>query len=203
MWWLVVPFVVLVCVYLAAAYLILPRLWLHYEHQPGLAQLPMVTRTTQDIPGDPINVGLVGSKEDVIRAFAAAKWEPADPITLRSSIEIGASVLLDRPYMAAPVSTLLFDGRKQDLAFERPVGRSADQRHHVRFWLVLQQGAEGRPVWLGAASSTGVSASATIRARSPIISLPTLTRIAISSSAISRVPECFSRPIRSPALDRH
>ncbi len=113
----------MVALYLATAYLLLPRLWLHYEHQPHLAPRPMVTRTTQDIPGDPINVGLVGSKEEVIRAFAAAGWHPADAITLRSSIDIGASVVLDRPDVAAPVSTLLFEGRKQDLAFEMPVGQ--------------------------------------------------------------------------------
>ena len=42
------------------AYLVLPALWTHYEHQKGLANLPMVTRTAQGIPGDPINVGLIG-----------------------------------------------------------------------------------------------------------------------------------------------
>lgn len=150
--WLVATAIVLASLYLLVAYLLLPRLWLHYEHQPDLAQRPMVTRTPQDIPGDPINVGLVGSKEDVIRSFAAAKWDPADAITLRSSVEIGVSVLLDRPYVEAPVSTLLFEGRRQDLAFEMPVGDSSDRRHHVRLWLVLQSGAEERPVWLGSAS---------------------------------------------------
>jgi hypothetical protein len=153
MWhWLAALFVVLAALYLAVAYLVLPRLWLHYEHQPQLAVHPMVTRTTQDIPGDPINVGLVGTKTEIVSAFAAARWHPADAITLRSSIDIGASVVLDRPYVEAPVSTLLFEGRKQDLAFEMPVGASADRRHHVRLWLVLENGAEGRPVWLGAAS---------------------------------------------------
>ena len=32
----------------------------------------MVTRTGDGIPGDPINVGLVGSKEDVLCAMHAA-----------------------------------------------------------------------------------------------------------------------------------
>ena len=41
----------------------------------------MVTRTSQDIPGDPLNVGLIGSQEDVVRAMHAAGWSPADPIT--------------------------------------------------------------------------------------------------------------------------
>src|SRR6478736_1842119 len=38
-----------------------------------------------------------------------------------------ASVVLDRPYHA-PVSP---------------------KRHHVRFWMVLEKGSDGRPVWLG------------------------------------------------------
>ena len=131
------------------AYVALPSIWTHYEHQKGLAGLTMLTRTAQGIPGGPLNVGLVGSKEDVLCAMHAAAWYPADPITLRSSLEIIGSVVLDRPYRDAPVSSLFYDGRREDLAFEKPDGKSADRRHHVRFWEVLKQGEEGRPVWLG------------------------------------------------------
>ena len=42
--------------------------------------------------------------------------------------------------------------RKEDLAFEKPFGKSADQRSHIRLWKVLEQGSEKRPVWLGAAT---------------------------------------------------
>ena len=142
------------------AYVVLPAFWTHYEHQKGLAAMPMVTRTAQGIPGDPVNVGLVGDDKDVLCAMQAAGWYPADPITLRSSIEIAGSVLLDRPYPDAPVSNLYYLGRPEDLAFEKPDGRSADHRHHVRFWKVLDQGEEKRPVWLGDATfdrSVGVS----------------------------------------------
>jgi len=109
----------------------------------------MVTRTGTGIPGDALNVGLVGSKEDIARAMHAAEWFPADPITLRTSIDIVGSVVLDRPYHDAPVSPLYYEGKKEQLAFEKPDGRSADQRHHVRLWLVLEKGTDGRPVWLG------------------------------------------------------
>ena len=149
-----------VVAYWLIAYLALPALWTHYEHQKGLAKLPMVTRTAQGIPGDPINVGLVGDNRDVLCAMQAAGWYPADPVTLRSSIEIAGSVLLDRPYRDAPVSPLFYLDRREDLAFEKPDGRSADHRHHVRFWKVLDQGQEQRPVWLGAVTydrSVGVS----------------------------------------------
>jgi hypothetical protein len=153
-------FLFIVMAYTLLAYLILPAVWTHYEHQKRLADLPMVTLTAQGIPGDPINVGLVGETKDVLCAMQAAGWYPADPVTLRSSIEIAGSVLLDRPYRDAPVSPLYYLGRREDFAFEKPVGSSADHRHHVRFWKVLDQGEEKRPVWLGDATfdrSVGVS----------------------------------------------
>ena len=149
-----------IAAYTLLAYLLLPSMWTHYEHQKGLATLPMVTRTAQGIPGDPINVGLVGDNRDVLCAMQAAGWYPADPVTLRSSIEIAGSVVLDRPYRDAPVSPLFYIGRREDLAFEKPEGNSADHRHHVRFWKVLDEGEEKRPVWLGDATfdrSVGVS----------------------------------------------
>ena len=139
-------------IWLAAAYLVLPSIWRDFEQQPGLEPKPMLTTTAEGIPGDPVNIGLVGSKIEVIRAFAQAGWHPADPITLRTSAEIGVSVLLDRPYPDAPVSTLLYEGRAQDLAFEKPAGQSARRRHHARLWMVLDRGVEGRPVWLGSVS---------------------------------------------------
>jgi hypothetical protein len=142
----------LVGLYFLLAYIVLPLFWRHYEHQRDLAALPMVTRTATGIPGDPINVGLVGSREDVLCAMNAADWYPADPITLRSSVEIAGSVLLDRPYHDAPVSHLYYNSKRQDLVFEKPVGNSADRRHHVRFWRAMERGQEGRAVWLGAAT---------------------------------------------------
>ena len=142
---------VIVC-YVTVSYLILPATWSRIEHEPGLAHLPMLTSTAQGIPGDPINVGLIGTREDVISAFHVAGWYPADPITLRTSAEIVGSVLFDRPYKDAPVSPLFFEGRHEDLAFEKPDGVSADRRQHVRLWLVLANGADASPVWLGSAT---------------------------------------------------
>jgi hypothetical protein len=151
--------VVIVC-YVALSYLILPATWSRGEHEPGLSKRVMLTSTAQGIPGDPINVGLIGTREDVISAFHLAGWYPADPITLRTSLEIIGSVLLDRPYKAAPVSPLFFEGRPEDLAFEKPHGVSADRRQHVRLWLVLASGADGAPVWLGSATfDSGVTLS--------------------------------------------
>jgi hypothetical protein len=144
----IIVLVAVVVIYGIGAYIVAPLAWTHYEHQMALAGLSMVTRTAQGIAGDAINVGLVGTEDDVLCAMHRADWYPADPITLRTSVEIVGSVILRRPYRDAPVSNLFY----QDLAFEKPVGESADRRHHVRVWEVLKQGQEGRPVWLGAAT---------------------------------------------------
>jgi hypothetical protein len=70
-----------------------------------------------------------GVNEDVLRAMHEAGWFPADPITLRTSIEIVGSVVLDRPYHDAPVSPLYYNGKKEQLAFEKPDGRSLSHRN--------------------------------------------------------------------------
>lgn len=140
------------CWWALAAYLFLPFLWRHYSNQKKLDGMPMVTHTSVGLPGDPINVGIVGQLEDIVAAMNAAGWHAADPVTLKSSIRIIGSVVMHRAYPTAPVSPLFYDGRIQDLAFEYPVGESAQRRQHVRFWKVLVEGDEGRPVWLGAAT---------------------------------------------------
>ena len=138
--------------YLVGAYVAAPEFWRLREADLPAAPDGMLTTTPQGIPGDPINVGLVGPRAKMVEAFAAAGWHPADAVTLRTAIDIGVSVVLDRPYQDAPVSSLLFDGRPQDLAFEKPVGNSADQRHHVRFWQTTPSGADSELLWLGSAS---------------------------------------------------
>jgi hypothetical protein len=119
-----------------------------------------VTLTKEGLPGDPLNVGFLGMEEELIRAFLDAGWHPADPLTLRSSLHITASVLLDRSYKAAPVSTEFLWGREQDLAFEKPSGKSPTHRHHVRLWKWEGSSGAARPLWIGAATfdrSVGIS----------------------------------------------
>jgi hypothetical protein len=52
-------------------------------------------------------------------------------------------VVLDRPDLDAPVSPLYLFGRKQDLAFEQEVGRSADRRYQCA--LVADRPDRGGP----------------------------------------------------------
>jgi hypothetical protein len=138
--------------YLVTAYVVLPLAWrTDIRRHPDLAGSPDITHTASGIPGDPLNIGLVGSEADVIRAMTAAKWYPADPITFLSSVRIAADSVFRRPDDEAPVSNLYLYGRKQDLAFEQPVGDSPRQRHHVRFWRSDKVDG-GRPLWFGSAT---------------------------------------------------
>jgi hypothetical protein len=150
----------LALVWVVAAYLIVPRLWaLYYRRHPVLADLDRVTQTGDGHPGDPINIALVGSEVEIVGALTGAGWFPADPITLVSSMRIAADTVLRRADDDAPVSNLFMFGRKQDFAFEQPIGGGPARRHHVRFW--RWDGLyEGRTAWIGAAtfdSTVGLS----------------------------------------------
>ncbi len=142
----------IVAAWAVVAYLVVPRLWeLYFDRHPDYADVARVTETSDRHPGDPVNIALVGSEDDVVRAMGAAGWFPADPITLRTSLRIATDSVLRRPDEDAPVSDLFLFGRKQDLAFERPVGDNPRQRHHVRLWR-WDRMENGQPVWFGAAT---------------------------------------------------
>jgi hypothetical protein len=138
--------------YLIVAYVALPIFWMRYTRDhPSLADIPNITHTADGIPGDPLNVSLIGTEIDLKRIMRAAQWYPADPLTLRSRLEIASAAVFEHPYDDAPVSNLYLWGRKEDLAFEQPVGPDPRQRHHVRFWRTDKRDPDGRPVWVGAA----------------------------------------------------
>jgi hypothetical protein len=122
------------------------------QGHPALARAPRHTVTKQGRRGDPVNIAFVGTEEEIHRALATARWYAADPITLKSSLRIAADVVLKKPYPHAPVSDLFLWGRREDLAYEQPVGDSPKQRHHVRFWRSQEVDAAGEPLWLGAAT---------------------------------------------------
>lgn len=135
-----------------AAYLLVPLVWrVYFRHHPSLADVDRVTHTADGHPGDPINIALVGTEAEIIRAMTAAGWYPANPITFHSSVRIVVDSVFRRPDDQAPVSSLFLFGRKQDFAFEQPVGNSPRQRHHVRFWRSNEM-EDARPLWLGAAT---------------------------------------------------
>jgi hypothetical protein len=144
---------VLVVVWAVAAYLLVPEAWYRYARRhPSLDDVPTITYTADDIPGDPLNIAAVATESEFKLLMLAAKWYPADPLTLKSCLEIAEATVLKRPYDEAPVSNLFLFHRKEDLAFEKPVGDDPRQRHHVRFWKTEKLDSDGRPYWIGSAT---------------------------------------------------
>lgn len=142
-------FLLVFVAYYVVAYLALPRFWTHYDARSGGALRPMVTATLDGHPGDPINIGIVGSRSALDRAMTAAGWHEADPVTVLSSLRIAVSVVFDRAYPGAPVSPLLYEGQVETVAYEKAAGVSADRRQHVRFWARPVLPGSDAPSWLG------------------------------------------------------
>ena len=137
--------------YFVITYIVLPLGWRRYEkHHPWLDEVARVTETKDGIPGDPLNVAVVGTEAEVKGILAKSGWHPADPLGMESDLRIAADTVLRREYEDAPVSNLYLFGRKEDLAYEQPVGNDPRRRHHVRFWRSNQPHEDGRPVWIGA-----------------------------------------------------
>lgn len=140
-------------VYLLAAYILVPFGWKEYaKRHPSFDDDPRITTTHDGHPGDPLNVALIGTEAELKSIMQAAGWYPAAALGLKSDLKIAADTVLSRPDDEAPVSNLYLFGRKEDLAFEKPVGDSPKKRNHVRFWRKPESDADGRPVWLGSAT---------------------------------------------------
>jgi LssY C-terminus len=128
--------------YGVAAYIILPR-----AVRMGLKillrkRVPRFTLTGDGLPGDPVNLVLIGKLAQLRAAFAAAGWSEADPLGLTSSWRMVRAFVLNRPYPTAPFSTLYLYGRGQDIGFQKAIDNSPRRRHHVRFWALSPKRAE-------------------------------------------------------------
>ncbi|MHB2168522.1 LssY C-terminal domain-containing protein [Alsobacter sp. R-9] len=139
--------------YGVAAYLILPRVVRISARILHRGKVPSYTLTGDGLPGDPVNVALLGSLGDLKRAFAAMGWTQADPLGIGSSWRMAEAFVFNRPYPAAPFSTLYLFDRGQDIGFQLPVGGSPRKRHHVRFWGIpsarVEETLDTTAFWLG------------------------------------------------------
>jgi LssY C-terminus len=142
----------LLLLWIAVAYVVMPFFWKEYvRSHPAFDASPRITQTGDGHPGDPLNVALIGNKEQIETLMKAAKWYPAAALGLKSDLKIAVDTVISRPDDDAPVSSLYLFGRKEDLAFEQPVGDNPRHRHHVRFWKTEIVGDDGQPQWIGSA----------------------------------------------------
>jgi hypothetical protein len=162
--------IAILATYMVIAYGLIPlamrlvRLVIKTKH------LPLYCVTPDGFASDPVNIGIIGTREELIRAMTKAGWYQADKRTLKTLTTMILAIAFEKLYRNAPFSTLYLFGRSQDLGFQKPLDNNPLHRHHVRFWETtfnvdtqfrddvffwkLQHDSEDqqRPFWVGAAS---------------------------------------------------
>jgi len=114
--------------------------------------IPRRVADQQGNPGDMVNFAVVGTKDQVEKAFAAAGWVTVDKTTEDAIVHGLLATLAHEAYVQMPMSTLYLFGRAQDLSFARadPLAVAA-VRHHLRVWQTPQT-VNGMPLWVGSAT---------------------------------------------------
>ena len=97
--------------------------------------------------GDPLNLILVGTRENISTAFVRRGWLPAEQTYGKAVVKTINSFLFGTRYRYSPVSPLYFAKRQQDFAGQKP-RHTVHQRNHLRVWLSPLR-YQGKPVWVG------------------------------------------------------
>jgi hypothetical protein len=116
------------------------------------SDVPRRVGDLQGNPGDMVNYALIGTQDQVTKAFAAAGWVQVDKTTQDAVVHGLISTLSHAAYTEMPMSTLYLFGRSQDLSFARadPLAVAAI-RHHLRVWKTTET-VGGEPLWVGSAT---------------------------------------------------
>lgn len=128
--------IVILLLYLLAAYIIIPfliRLW-RLVIKPN--HLPVYVTTSDGWASDPVNIAIIcRSRSHLIEAMSQAGWTVADK-GLFANLKTFVAIVRGKPYPEAPMSRLYLFNRSQDIGFQLQDGDSPSprHRHHVRFW---------------------------------------------------------------------
>jgi hypothetical protein len=124
--------------YALGAYVLVPALIRLYRIVRPIDHLPLYCVTPDGFASDPLNIGIIATRRQLIQVMEKADWHMADPYRGRYLMRHFLSIIFGWEYLTAPMSNLYLFGRKQDLAFEIPL-EGVSSRHHVRFWATTYQ----------------------------------------------------------------
>jgi hypothetical protein len=127
--------VAVLATYIVGAYVLAPATIRAWRILKPADHLPLYCVTPDGFASDPLNIGIVGTRRELIMAMEKAGWHQADPKNTRTGIRQALHIVYGWSYPNAPVSSLFLFGRKQDLAFQIPL-KDGHGRHHVRFWAI-------------------------------------------------------------------
>lgn len=114
-------------------------------------------RQTESILGnltEPLSLVILASdRESLERAFRNAGWTVPDPPKAQHLFQALADSVENRSNPTAPMTPSFWNGRVNDLAFEKPTDlNTVRERHHARFWESGYITQEKMKIFLGTAS---------------------------------------------------
>ena len=102
--------------------------------QAAIRKMPFRTKTLiGKRDSDLVNVLFVGSSSAMERAFVAAGWVEADRASAQANYQALRAFAENQGYRAAPMSTLLLDGRRPVSTLSKAMN-TFHKRHHVRIF---------------------------------------------------------------------
>ena len=97
--------------------------------------------------GDPLNLVVIGTTDDVYYAFIRAGWDETEVISRASLTKMAGAFVTGSEYESSPVSGLFVFNRSQDVAFQK-IRDNINERNHLRLWMSPIR-FQGVPVWIG------------------------------------------------------
>lgn len=116
------------------------------------AAIPRRVQDQQGNLGDMVNFALIGSQDQVEKAFQNAGWVKVDSSSQDAVVHGLIQTLQHKAYLEMPMSTLYLFERPQDLSYARadPITVAAE-RHHLRVWKSSET-VSGKPLWVGSST---------------------------------------------------
>ena len=118
-----------------------------------LDKIPRRVTDPSGRPGDMVNVLIVGTEDQVVKAFTTAGWVKVDTSVKTSVLNAAVDSLEKKDYLTMPISVLYLFNRPQDYGFAHaePV-KVAMSRNHLRVWKSPYE-VEGQSLWCVAATN--------------------------------------------------
>lgn len=92
------------------------------------------TNANGDEHGDPLNLVLIGERNDILPALIRRNWHATEVLWSRALMRMVKSFFHGERYRYSPISPLYVYRRKQDIAWQKSRG-TINERNHMRFWL--------------------------------------------------------------------
>jgi hypothetical protein len=117
-----------------------------------LSKIPRRISDPNGKPGDMVNVLIVGTQDQMVKAFTTAEWVQVDKTVQNTVLNAVMESVEKKDYLTMPMSTLFLFNRPQDYGFAHaePV-KVAMSRNHLRVWKSPYE-IDGRPLWCVAAT---------------------------------------------------